>query len=440
MFRSRFVPACSQSVAQRSRSDVEYIGQGTVGTCRSASIRARSAGCFVEVSAPVNRRAFASALLVTGTFALVPDARRVACARNTATPEPVAKPSRTLLSVELGELPPPPAFLRLVRIVLQPGAAVPMHSHPGPEIGVIEHGVVTVETAAAVAVATASGERVVIPESGATFDLASGDQVVYPAGTAFGFRNDGDRPAAILTVVILPAGAGRPPGSEWVNGAPGADAMSGVSSVILGDAAAPGWPAAPFTLQLDAIVLEPGDSLPGWPGPVLIAVDKGQVGFTLLGGEFQLSGNGKEPEARSGEGQEQLVPAGAAVFFPGGMNDVPRDAQQGSATVIRLGVSSTGAAAAGPAATPWAGIAQSATPAGGEFSGAGAAVTSDDGVRLREEPSTGADVVAELPGGTAIVVIGEAVEAEGFAWFPVALADDASVTGYIAAPGLAAAP
>jgi quercetin dioxygenase-like cupin family protein len=344
------------------------------------------------------------------------------------------------MSVELAELPPPPAFLRLVRIVLQPGAGVPMHSHPGPEAGVVEHGVITVETAGAVAVASATGERTEVPESGATFELASGDQIVYPAGVPFGFRNEGDRPAAILTVVVLPAGAGRPPGSEWVNGAPGADAMEGVSSIILGDAAAPGWPAAPLIMQIDALELDPGDPIPGWPGPVMIAAEKGQFGFTLLGGEYQLSGNGAEPEAKTGEGKEQLISPGDAVFFPGGMNDLPRDETQGRATIIRFGISSRDAGPSAPAATPPPARENAATPIASGFEEGGQAVIAEDGVRLRDEPSTGGKVLAELPAGSLVVIVGAAIEADGFAWFPVELADDPAVSGYIADPGLAANP
>ncbi|MFM9107977.1 MAG: cupin domain-containing protein [Chloroflexota bacterium] len=388
----------------------------------------------------MNRRALARfALALVALPASGGASRPLVAARQdeSATPEPGPRPSRTMLAAELAELPPPPAFLRLVRIVLQPGASVPMHSHPGPELGVVEHGVLTVQTGGGAAVSSASGAPVEIPASGATFDLSPGDQIVYPAGMPFGFRNDGDRPAAVLTVVVLPAGSGRPPGSEWVNGAPGADAMEGVSSVILGDAAAPGWPEAPLTVQIDALELDPGDALPGWPGPALVAVEAGQLGFTLLGGEYQLSGTGREPEVRSAAGVEQTLAAGDAAFFPGGMNDLPRDPQQGSASVIRFGVAARAAAAAAGPATPPPTL---ATPVAAALDGASEAITAEAGVRLRGGPSTSAAVVAELEAGVLVTITGPAVEADGFAWFPVALADDPATSGYIAQPGLAAAP
>ncbi len=43
----------------------------------------------------------------------------------------------------------------------------------------------------------------------------------------------------------------------------------------------------------------------------------------------------------------------------------------------------------------------------------------EDGVRLRTEPSTDADVVAEFAAGAVLVVTGTPVAGSGGAWFPV---------------------
>ncbi len=61
------------------------------------------------------------------------------------------------------------------------------------------------------------------------------------------------------------------------------------------------------------------------------------------------------------------------------------------------------------------------TPAaiGGEIAPGATVVVNDDGVRLRAAPSRDAAAVLEMDRGTELVVIGEAVEAEGFAWWPV---------------------
>lgn len=64
-------------------------------------------------------------------------------------------------------------------------------------------------------------------------------------------------------------------------------------------------------------------------------------------------------------------------------------------------------------------------------------VVTDDGVRMRSEPSTDAEIVAELPQGTELTVTGPAGEADGLTWYPVenpATGD----TGYVAADYLRA--
>jgi hypothetical protein len=59
-------------------------------------------------------------------------------------------------------------------------------------------------------------------------------------------------------------------------------------------------------------------------------------------------------------------------------------------------------------------------------------VVTDDGVRMRAEPSTNAAIVAELPQGTELTVTGPAGDADGLTWYPV---EDPATgnTGYVAA-------
>lgn len=66
-----------------------------------------------------------------------------------------------------------------------------------------------------------------------------------------------------------------------------------------------------------------------------------------------------------------------------------------------------------------AAAASAPTPTSGPITTGTTVVTTDDGVRLREEPSTSADIVDELPAGTELVVTGPAGEAEGISWLPV---------------------
>jgi hypothetical protein len=108
-----------------------------------------------------------------------------------------------------------------------------------------------------VAPATAGGtpQPAQVAPVGEAFALRPGDQIVYPAAVPFTFANQGQEPARMLTAVVLPAGSGSPPSSSWVEGTPAAEAMAGVSSEILGDAVAPGWPRPPLRLVVDRLAL-----------------------------------------------------------------------------------------------------------------------------------------------------------------------------------------
>jgi hypothetical protein len=74
---------------------------------------------------------------------------------------------------------------------------------------------------------------------------------------------------------------------------------------------------------------------------------------------------------------------------------------------------------------------QPTQPAGPIETGTTVVVT-DDGVRMRKEPTTNADVIAELAAGTELTVTGPSGQADGLAWYPV---DNPATgdSGYIAA-------
>ena len=372
----------------------------------------------------------------------------------------------TLIQAVLEELPPPPAFIRLVRITLEPGASVPLHTHPGPEFGWMEAGTITirVEAPAVIAPAATSGtpQPAQVAPVGQEFELRPGDQIVYPANVPFTFANTGQEPAAMLTAVVLPAGSGSPPGSLWVEGTPGPEAMRGVASEILGDAVALGWPTPPLALVVDRLALGPGEAIPARTGPVLLSVEVGRFGFSLVDGQFQVSRGDSGPVPNATPGAAYSLGPGDAVFFPGGMTEVPRPGTDGVLVLLRLSILS--AAPAGQVATPaasgtpvaelppLAATATIAAPPGenatetgttgdpGAFPPGAAVVVTAAGVRLRGAPSTGAGVVAELDLGQPLVVAGPAVEGDGIVWYPVRAADDAAITGFIAEGFLAAAP
>jgi len=405
-------------------------------------------------------------------------ARLAAVAQDEAgTPSPgpaagqAAGPLReTLIQAVLEELPPPPAFVRLVRFTLQPGASVPLHTRPGFEFGWVESGAVTVrvEGEVVVAPAAAGGEaqQALVPPVGEAFELGPGDQIVYPAGVPFAFANEGEVPANILTVLILPVGEGSPPSFAWVDGTPEAAGLEGIDSRILGDGIVPEWPRPPLGVVVDRVVLGSGATVPARPGPVLLSVVDGRFEFQLLEGQFQVSSGDSGPQLNATPGAAYSLGPGDAVFFPGGMTDVPRPAEAGILVLLRLSVLSVPGAAAGtptagtdnaagtPAATAEApaptepvstepvpaetAAAEDGAAAGGLAPGTAVVVT-ESGVRLRDAPSTAAGVVAELDEGSALAIAGPPVEGDGIVWYPVQVAADPAVTGFIAEAFIAAA-
>lgn len=349
---------------------------------RRALVRMLAAGAVLAVSSAAVRRAGAQAVTV----------------------EP-------LIVAQVAELPPPPAFIRLVRMTLQPDASVPTHSHPGPEFALLESGSLSVSAAGELAVVRAGGGAEWAP-AGSALVLAAGDRVAFPAGVAFAFSNLGEEPAELLTLVVLPAGPGRPAGAEVL--ATPATGDEGVRSLPLGDAVAPGWPAPPIALTVERVTVPASEALPATPDPVMLAVERGELAFALRSGEYEVSRSGGAPRPRSGVGTSEQIGPGDAVFFPGGVNALPRSALDGDLVVLR--VSFAGAAVGTP--VPEA----AATPAAGSPAAFGAGdrvVVAEDGVRLRTEPSTESGVVAELAAGSVLVVTGLPVAGSDGSWYPV---------------------
>ena len=169
---------------------------------------------------------------------------------------------------------------------------------------------------------------------------------------------------------------------------------------------------------------------------MLLAVESGQFGFALLQGQFQVSGGGNAVQPNATPGSEYRLNPGNAVFFPGGINEVPRPNDGGLLVLIRLSVLS---AAGGSTTLPPAGDtaadappANSSTAGDDPFAVGARALVTEAGVRLRGSPSTTAPVVAELQAGREVVIAGPPEEGDGIVWYPVQAADDSQVVGYIA--------
>jgi Tol biopolymer transport system component len=120
-----------------------------------------------------------------------------------------------------------------------------------------------------------------------------------------------------------------------------------------------------------------------------------------------------EPLIEAGWVALGLIPTWASdgsVLIPGG-------GAFSTATVLRIaGSEAPPVSATVVPETPGVGT---PTAIGGDIAPGATVVVNDDGVRLRAAPSRDAAAVLEMDRGTELVVIGEAIEAEGFVWWPV---------------------
>lgn len=367
------------------------------------------------------------------------EARRAIVLQETATSASGDAEQEILFQAALEELPLPPAYLQLARTTLQPGASIPLHTRPGPEFGVVESGTLTVRVSGAAVLAPAGDgqtpEPARIMPANEDVLLQPGDQVVYPPEVPFLLSNTSDEATTFLALYVVPRGNQSPPSASWPDGTPSAEALDGVSSSIVGEAYAIVWPESPLLIVLDRLALEPGEAIPASSGPVMLGVEAGRLNFALVEGQFQLSGGDTELQANASPGAQYSLTSGDAVFFPAGINSVPRPDDQTEMTLLRLSVLSANQVAA--AATPGAestaaAAAETPTSDSAAFPSGSMVRVNENGVRLRASASTTSDVVAEVDEGRELTVTGPPEAGDGIAWYPVQANDDEAVTGYIA--------
>jgi quercetin dioxygenase-like cupin family protein len=361
---------------------------------------------------------------------------------------------RFQIELEAGALPLPPAFTRLVRITLDPGATSPAHTHPGPEFGLIESGVVTVEVDGPAFVKQRSaepGDPFEEARQGDAFQLDPGDRIHYPAGTSLTFSNEGNEPAEVLALVILPAQDGRPPLIDYAGDDPTEDAFDGVTSQIIGDGIATAMPSGPSRITIDRITLDATQSLPGSRYPVLFSLVAGDLDFTVAGGVVQVS-RMREPGPQVGTEVDTDVELarGDAVFFPQGLRTTSRGDDAGELTLLRLLIEPTGPdevlpetdrgqIRVRPPDADDAGDEQPADevptgeePTGDAFAEGDTVYVNSLDVNLRDGASLASNQVAVLEFNQELVITGGPTDADDIRWWPVAVAGDESIAGFVA--------
>ena len=378
------------------------------------------------------------------------------------------------------ELPPQRVVVRLLYINMEPGSSNPNHTHPGPELWRVEAGTVTVRLQGPGEIVR-GGEREGAPTD-REFTLGRGEQLTINPSTPMAFVNEGDEPARILAVVILPYGSQAPPGIDYLGQEPAADAYEGLEFPILGDGMLESVPGGTTTVTLERLRLQPGAPIPAEPNSHLLTVARGSLEFTVDGGNVQ----GPTRTASPGP-VEALVEAGTAVslarydavFFPNGMNEAPRGADQADITLYRVIV-----AGEAPEATPTTGedVAQltvtgpiaettpeataeatteataeatteateepteeatdepTATVQTGTFAVGQTVYVNETDVRLRDAPTVNSNILTGLTQGQELVITGESVLADEITWWPVSSPDGQSFVGWVAEQFLSAEP
>jgi hypothetical protein len=265
------------------------------------------------------------------------------------------------VTLPAGSLPLAPAFVRLLTINLEPGASVPLHTHPGVETAKILAGTLSV-TVGGPALLQRAADDPATPSPVADapvdeeFKLRVGDQLTYLPETSMTFKNDTDVQVSILASVIQPAGHQHPPGITYIGEQPGQDAFVGVASVIQGDGIAAILPTGEATLTIDRVVLAVGQPLPAQAANTLLSVVNGALSFTVDSGRVQPpppAGAAAGPQAEVATGTTVEVPANQGFFLPDGVNEAARSDADGQLELLRLTI--TGSAdSATPQAEPGA--------------------------------------------------------------------------------------
>jgi Bacterial SH3 domain/Cupin domain len=360
---------------------------------------------------------------------------------------------------EDAELTTGPAFVRLVRIALEPGAQSPLHTHPGPEVGYLESGSLRVHVEGKTTVryagsktspdATAEAgapavEAPVTSTGSADYILHSGDQITYFPETKLTFRNTGSKDAVLLAAVVLPAGPDRPVGLDWVDEDPSDEDLAGVSPTVLGDGVTEILPEGNTMLRVDQVALGGGQAIPASDSLVLYSLENGSLDFAVESGSVQVS-RGVDPGARADAepGTTFSLEAGDAAFFQNGLVEAARSSAQGDINLLRVTVEpasgpvpatspATIAISDPPTPTPEPTVEPTATPRPVEGIQEGTVlVVAEDAVNVRIEPSTDAEIVVVVAEGTEMTVTGPSEEGGGYTWWPVSLNDDPTISGYV---------
>lgn len=379
-----------------------------------------------------------TAVAIISALAVLLLALAPAAGAQDASPEasPAASPAAegdVLVQYDVETMPNAPMTVRLLRITLEPGASVPMHTHPGLEFDLVESGTLTTRSDGA-SIVNIGGEQ---SETTEPQTLTAGDWVHYPAEVGMNLANEGDEPLVMLSAVVLSVGADTTSTITYTEGEPTDADFEGVSFVVLGDGLIQQFPQGGASVTIDELTVGAGQPVPGFAGAAMLSKSSGTFAFAADTGMVQVTRTATpQLQPNAIPGQEFTLADNDAAFFPAGYDEIARPDSTDDLTLTRLLIQPTGDFAEGPAtvtsiqASETAAAPQETT---GDGIGIGAIVAlSEDGVNVRSEANTDSEIVDSFPAGTQFEIIGGPEEGESYTWWQVrGVGDLESVEGWL---------
>jgi hypothetical protein len=244
----------------------------------------------------------------------------------------------------LDHVPTAPYRLTLVRLTLEPGAAISELSATGPVFLLVESGMLVVRVDQPALVQRAGpapdSDHAELMATG-ELQLSPGEQFTIVTGMGYALRNIGNEPTSVLSAAALAGDGG--PTNRWVRarsvneilfkpGEPESVAQTstptrwppGVRSELIADGVIETAPGASATLDLARLTLPLNAVLPvhETPGAELIAVESGAAIVDLVAGDGAVRPRPHAlrsriwPHGGTSTRDHRITPGGSAVLQP----------------------------------------------------------------------------------------------------------------------------